>query len=249
MVRGRWQHGQVSEFGAATAIPTAGLGTATAGAAALLYHCWWQQGFGPRCSMSVISLRPLRTPMATLDRVFQVVFARYRRKASGPNLDSAWRRAANRVSGYVVLPVASVTFVLVMAAHLFTNSRYIYRTQTHGSNHWRTRSRGGGVPDGRSIQEVFINSPSITFFRGAHRYPTLFVVSCCCRGNLYFDIPKAARSTQTPPRRRNCSNSLRRLNTQSAAGTIERCESTIRPRHDATLKSPKSRRSAATNNR
>lgn len=71
--------------------------------------------------MSVIALNPLGALMETLDRVFQVVFARYRRKA-GINIESAWRRAANRVSGYVVFPVASVTFVLVMAAFLLTNS-------------------------------------------------------------------------------------------------------------------------------
>jgi len=71
--------------------------------------------------MSVIALNPLGALMETLDRVFQVVFARYRRKA-GINLESAWRRAANRVSGYVVFPVASVTFVLVMAAYLLTSS-------------------------------------------------------------------------------------------------------------------------------
>jgi hypothetical protein len=46
-----------------------------------------------------------------LDQLFVVVFARYRRKDS--NLESAWLRAANRVSGYLVLPVAAATLVLI----------------------------------------------------------------------------------------------------------------------------------------
>jgi hypothetical protein len=52
-----------------------------------------------------------------LDRLFVVVFARYRRKDS--NLESAWLRAANRVSGYLVLPVAAATLVLIAIVYSF----------------------------------------------------------------------------------------------------------------------------------
>jgi hypothetical protein len=57
--------------------------------------------------------------VATIDKVFQVVFARYRRKLGDSNLESAWRRATNRVSGYLILPVAVVTFVLIAVVHSY----------------------------------------------------------------------------------------------------------------------------------
>lgn len=72
--------------------------------------------------MSVISLDPVRAPMEILDRVFQVVFARYRRKLGDSNLESAWRRATNRVSGYLVLPIAATAGALALIMHAFTGA-------------------------------------------------------------------------------------------------------------------------------
>jgi hypothetical protein len=62
--------------------------------------------------------------METLDRVFQLVFARFRRKLGDSNFESAWRRATNRVSGYLVLPIAAgvVVLVLVMYAVIGTGT-------------------------------------------------------------------------------------------------------------------------------
>ena len=53
--------------------------------------------------------------METLDKVFLVVFARCRRKLGNSNVESAWRRASNRVSAYIAWPVvASVAFLAVL---------------------------------------------------------------------------------------------------------------------------------------
>jgi hypothetical protein len=57
--------------------------------------------------------------VATIDNVFEVIFARYRRKMGDSNLESAWRRASNRVSGYLVLPVATATLVLIVVVYSF----------------------------------------------------------------------------------------------------------------------------------
>jgi hypothetical protein len=72
--------------------------------------------------MSVISLDLVCAPMEILDRVFQVIFARYRRKLGESNLESAWRRATNRVSGYLVLPIAATAGALVLMMYAFTGA-------------------------------------------------------------------------------------------------------------------------------
>ena len=55
--------------------------------------------------------------METLDAVFLVVFARYRRKVGDSKLTSAWVRASYTVSAYVSWPVAAATLVLVMITY------------------------------------------------------------------------------------------------------------------------------------
>jgi hypothetical protein len=57
--------------------------------------------------------------MEIIDKVFQVVFARYRRKLGDSNLESAWRRAINTVSGYLVLPVAAAVLVLIAMTYSY----------------------------------------------------------------------------------------------------------------------------------
>ena len=51
--------------------------------------------------------------MNTLDRVFLVVFARYRRKKGSSNLESAWFNASYRVSAYISWPIAAAALILV----------------------------------------------------------------------------------------------------------------------------------------
>ena len=53
------------------------------------------------------------TPMAILDRVFLIVFARYRREKKGSNLESAWYAANYKVSMYVTWPIAAAAVVLI----------------------------------------------------------------------------------------------------------------------------------------
>ena len=55
--------------------------------------------------------------MQLVDRVFQVIFARYRRYLGETRLDSAWRRATNTVSAYVAWPVVAASAAVVMGAY------------------------------------------------------------------------------------------------------------------------------------
>jgi hypothetical protein len=50
--------------------------------------------------------------MEILERVFQILFARMRRKMGDPNLEAAWRSASNKVAGYLVLPLSAGTAVI-----------------------------------------------------------------------------------------------------------------------------------------
>ena len=52
-----------------------------------------------------------------LDRVFEVVFARYRRALGDSNVSSAWRRASNKVSAYVAWPVLATVGTLTIAIY------------------------------------------------------------------------------------------------------------------------------------
>jgi putative Mn2+ efflux pump MntP len=58
--------------------------------------------------------------MAILDRVFELIFARFRRNLGDNQLEFAWRRAANAVSGFLVLPIAAAMLVLVTAVYALT---------------------------------------------------------------------------------------------------------------------------------
>jgi hypothetical protein len=55
--------------------------------------------------------------MDTVDTVFRIVFARYRRKFGELKFDSAWFRASYAVSTYVSWPIAAATWVGVMLAY------------------------------------------------------------------------------------------------------------------------------------
>lgn len=51
--------------------------------------------------------------LATIDRLFLVMFARQRRKMGDGRMDAAWHKASWSVSMYLVLPSLLVSFVLV----------------------------------------------------------------------------------------------------------------------------------------
>jgi hypothetical protein len=57
--------------------------------------------------------------METLDRVFEVIFARWRRKLGDSNIEAAWRRASNKVSTYLLFPIAAITGVLMAVVFSF----------------------------------------------------------------------------------------------------------------------------------
>jgi hypothetical protein len=58
--------------------------------------------------------------LGVVDRVFLVIFSRYRRKLGDADVDAAWRNASNQVSGYLVLPAATVVFVLLAIIESFS---------------------------------------------------------------------------------------------------------------------------------
>jgi hypothetical protein len=55
--------------------------------------------------------------MGMLDRVFEVIFARYRRDLGDSNIESAWRRTSNKVSAYVAWPVVAVSAALTVMTY------------------------------------------------------------------------------------------------------------------------------------
>lgn len=57
-----------------------------------------------------------------IDRVFQTIFARFRRELGDSHMEFAWRRAASTVSGMLVLPVAAIAIVLIIVLYAFTHA-------------------------------------------------------------------------------------------------------------------------------
>jgi hypothetical protein len=55
--------------------------------------------------------------MEILERVFQILFARMRRKMGDSNLERAWRSASNKVAGYLALPLSAGTAVLIVVVY------------------------------------------------------------------------------------------------------------------------------------
>jgi hypothetical protein len=56
--------------------------------------------------------------MEVMDKVFEAMFARWRRKLGDSNLESAWRRTSNSISGLILFPTAAIVIpvALVLAA-------------------------------------------------------------------------------------------------------------------------------------
>jgi hypothetical protein len=59
--------------------------------------------------------------MDTLDVLFQIFFARTRRRLGDGKIDAAWQLARAKMTGYLAFPVAAVTLVLVAIFYSFTS--------------------------------------------------------------------------------------------------------------------------------
>lgn len=55
--------------------------------------------------------------LEVLDKVFEILFARMRRKTGNSNLERAWHSASNRVAGYLALPFGAATVVLAVVIY------------------------------------------------------------------------------------------------------------------------------------
>jgi hypothetical protein len=62
--------------------------------------------------------------MNEIDRVFRVTFARWRRKLGDSNLESAWRRASNSMSGFILFPTAAIVIPLSLFVMAMTQRGY-----------------------------------------------------------------------------------------------------------------------------
>jgi len=52
-----------------------------------------------------------------LDKVFEILFARLRRKTGDSDLERSWRSASNRVAGYLALPFGAGAVVLEVVVY------------------------------------------------------------------------------------------------------------------------------------
>lgn len=50
--------------------------------------------------------------MTIIDKLFAIIFARYRRKLGDAKIESAWYRANNRVVGYLLFPIAAILYFI-----------------------------------------------------------------------------------------------------------------------------------------
>jgi hypothetical protein len=74
------------------------------------------------CAAARIELGAGLGRMDIVDKVFQVLFARFRRKLGDVNIEFAWQRASNTVSGYLALPSAAVAAMLVTLYYSVTGT-------------------------------------------------------------------------------------------------------------------------------
>jgi hypothetical protein len=58
--------------------------------------------------------------METLDRIFLIIFGRFRRKLGNSNIASAWNRANYKVAGYMLWLISSVTMIVVVLSYCLT---------------------------------------------------------------------------------------------------------------------------------
>jgi hypothetical protein len=62
-------------------------------------------------------VEPLMRVLETIDRVFVIWFARYRRRLGEPTLRSAWNGASFRVSGYLMFPTVGSVLLGTLVIH------------------------------------------------------------------------------------------------------------------------------------
>jgi hypothetical protein len=60
--------------------------------------------------------------MKSIDRIFEIIFARFRRQLGEAHLDFAWRRASSAVSGLLVLPIAAAMLLLTIIVYGVTRA-------------------------------------------------------------------------------------------------------------------------------
>jgi len=71
--------------------------------------------------------------MNLIDRIFEILFARFRRQLGESRLDFAWRRAINAVAGLLVLPIVAETLLLTIIVYGLTGAgTAAQRTHTSG---------------------------------------------------------------------------------------------------------------------
>ena len=71
--------------------------------------------------------------MELLDRVFQVIFARCRRKVGDTNLQLAWSRANNKLGGYLIFPVVAASLLLIVVLSFLIHPRTAAEPKQWGS--------------------------------------------------------------------------------------------------------------------
>lgn len=57
-----------------------------------------------------------------VDRIFLVVFGRYRRRLGDANLRWAWVRALGAVAGFLILPTAVLAFAIIISTYVLNGS-------------------------------------------------------------------------------------------------------------------------------
>jgi hypothetical protein len=62
--------------------------------------------------------------MEVMDKVFEATFARWRRKLGDSNMESAWRRASNSISGLILFPTAAIVIPVALFVAAMTHTGY-----------------------------------------------------------------------------------------------------------------------------
>jgi hypothetical protein len=64
-----------------------------------------------------VILTQTRRNMKIVDRLFEIIFSRYRRKLGESNIESAWYQASNRVTAYISSPILAVEFLILVVVY------------------------------------------------------------------------------------------------------------------------------------
>jgi hypothetical protein len=132
-----------------------------------------------------------------LDRVFDIVFARYRRKMGDSDSIAPWRLARNTVSGYVATAFTGVTALLVLvigsAFGLGSKADHKHWAQITGVLTWVLVA----IWLNRRFQPVLIRPALLTPHESRHekwlvfRFRAICIALLVCVGLLAFLLRKA----------------------------------------------------------